>query len=162
MVLGHLLSDLPPAEVYQLHREPPNWIWQEDCDSFEYVIEPPEKPYKEKIALVLSLRATIVPDRIFSVLGKDVSIWAISVPRPHNDFMKSREDLSKFRQIFRKLLDEIKALHGEKTLLHVFPSVPVSVAIEMGRIRMPKADLPLRVYDQNNGAGGFTFALDIT
>lgn len=29
MLLGFLLSDIPAAVVYQLHREPPDWRWQE-------------------------------------------------------------------------------------------------------------------------------------
>jgi hypothetical protein len=33
------------------------------------------------------------------------------------------------------------------------------VAVEIGRVRMPKADLPLKVYDQNTKNGGFSEAL---
>ena len=51
--------------------------------------------------------------------------------------------------------------HVEKAFLHVFPRVPVAVAVELGRILMPKADRPLRVYDQNVATGGFFHALSI-
>ena len=51
------------------------------------------------------------------------------------------------RATMRKLNDDIKAHHGEKAKIHVFPAIPVSVAIELGRARMPKSDLPLLVYD---------------
>ena len=81
---------------------------------------------------------------------------------PHNDFMKSRDQLSLFRQAFRRLLDTIKAENGQDVLLHVFPAVPVSVAVEVGRVWMPKADLPMRVYDQNRQNGGFKVAFDIS
>ena len=68
MLLGHLLCDIPAAEVYQLHREPPNWRWQNDPDSFDYVIEEPALKIGTP-ALVLSLSATIVDDRIRAVLA---------------------------------------------------------------------------------------------
>ena len=43
----------------------------------------------------------------------------------------------------------------------MFPAAPVSVAVELGRVLQPKADVPLRLYDQNNNLGGFVPALDI-
>ena len=57
-------------------------------------------------------------------------------------------------------MDRIKALHGQDAVLHVFPAVPVSIAVEIGRVWMPKADLPLCIYDQNRKLNGFTKALE--
>ena len=45
--------------------------------------------------------------------------------------------------------------------IHVFPAVPVSVAIEIGRARLPKVDLPMVIYDYNKKRDGFVKALDI-
>ena len=159
--LGHLLSDIPATQVYQLHREPPNWKWQDDADRVEYVIQRPTNFNQKTVALILALSATITTNRITEVLGRDVAIWTLTTVHPNNDFLKSHEHLSTFRKSFRTLLDVIKAEHGQNTLLHVFPAVPVSVAVEIGRVRMPKADLPLRIYDQNRGTGGFTVAFDV-
>ena len=95
-----------------------------------------------------------------AVLPRDIlSIWRMTIPTPNNDFLKSRNQLRLFRQQFRLLMDRIKAHHVQDTLLHVFPAVPVSVAVEIGRVWMPKADLPLCIYDQNRKTGGFTKAL---
>lgn len=55
----------------------------------------------------------------------------------------------------RYLFDKIKATHGQNATIHLFPACPVSVAIEIGRVWMPKADLPLVIYDQNNKLGKF-------
>jgi hypothetical protein len=41
------------------------------------------------------------------------------------------------------------------------PLLPVSAAVEVGRVWMPKADLPLVVYDQNRAVNGFRQALSI-
>lgn len=159
--LGRLLSDIPTADVYQLHREPPDWRWQETPDEFEFRIEKPEIFHKT-VAVNLSLSATIENSRIVSVFpGENHSIWRMTIPSPNNDFLKSREQLKLFRQQFRLLMDRIKACHGQDAILHVFPAVPVSVAVEIGRTWMPKADLPLYIYDQNRKLGGFAKALEI-
>jgi hypothetical protein len=52
-------------------------------------------------------------------------------------------------------------MRGQKTILHVFPAASVSSAIELGRVRMPKADMPWLIYDQINARGGFVPALSI-
>jgi hypothetical protein len=112
-------------------------------------------------ALVLALSATITPDRITSVIGPNVSIWKLSTPSPHNDLITSPTQLSAIRRLLRTLLDRVKAAHGQVTPVHVFLAVPVSVAVELGRIRMPKADSPWTLYDQVNARGGFIEALEI-
>jgi hypothetical protein len=85
----------------------------------------------------------------------------VTITNPHNDFLKSREQLAALRILLRPLLDKIKARHGQNTVLHIFPAMPVSTAVELGRIRMPKADMPWTVYDQINDRGGFVAALNI-
>jgi hypothetical protein len=112
-------------------------------------------------ALVLNVSASVTADRITSRLGANAAIWRVSVATPHNDIIKSPEHLSQFRTVLRQLLDRIKAEHGQESTLHIFPAAPVSVAIELGRVRMPKADMPWQIYDQNNALGGFFPALTI-
>ncbi|PFH91382.1 SAVED domain-containing protein [Bacillus sp. AFS088145] len=148
--LGRLLSDIQATEVYQLHREPSDWKWQESPENFEYHILHPDRKF-EKVALNISLSGTIDKSRIFDVIGSDTSIWTLTIETPYNDFLKSREQLKQFREIFRKLMDLIKAEHGHQNEIHLFPAAPASVAVEIGRVWMPKADLPLNIYDENNG-----------
>ena len=159
MELGRLLSDIPAADVYQLHREPPDWKWQDHPQGFEYIVRRPSTRHG-CVALNLSLSAHISDARIAKALGLDHSTWTLTVPKPGNDFLKSRIQLRMFREHFRAILDEIKAKHGEDAVIHVLPAVPVSIAVEIGRTWMPKADLPLRVYDQNHKRGGFVHVLD--
>ena len=159
--LGRLLSDIPTAEVYQLHREPPNWVWEENPEEFDYIIREPDK-VNGKVAVNLSLSANINNSRITSTVGGDVAIWELTINEPNNDFLKSREQLKMFRQCFRKLLNDIKMKCGETAEIHLFPAVPVSIAVEIGRVWMPKADLPIKIYDQNRKANGFVYTFEIT
>ena len=58
--------------------------WQDDPDGFDYIVEEPE--VIQKVALNLSLSATIDNERIINVLGTDTSIWTVTIPKPDNDF----------------------------------------------------------------------------
>lgn len=110
---------------------------------------------------MLSLSATVTPDRIHAVLGSTCAIWTVTIDAPNCEFVKSREQLSDFRSQMRPFLDRIKAAHGQTTSLNIFPAAPVSLAIEIGRIRMGKADMPWRIYDQVNKRDGFITAISI-
>lgn len=157
--LGRLLSDIPAVTVHQLHREPQGWDWRESRPLVSF--ETSEKVGVGKsVALILSLTATVTDDRIEAVLG-DAPIWRITVPRPNRDIMHRHDDLGRFREMIRHTFDQIKAVHGQDAAIHVFPAMPVSAAVELGRVWMPKADLPLVIYDENREHGGFEPRLTI-
>ncbi|MFB7146092.1 SAVED domain-containing protein [Agrobacterium deltaense] len=158
--LGRQLCDILPAEVHQRHREPATWKWQNDSAPIEFQVEAPTEIHSV-VALILGLSATISKTRIDAVLGHDVSVWSITAISPHNDIMRNAGDLSRFRQELRRLFDRIKSVHGEGAAINVFPALPVSAAVELGRVWMPKADLPMIVFDQNRRFGGFASALRI-
>lgn len=160
--LGSLFSDIYPAEVYQLHREPlQTWEWQPGPEIFQYQVEASQSKFK-LVGLNLSLSSQIDSSRIKAVFAtENYSEWKMTIPAPHNDFLKSRAQLQMFREAFRGLLNAIKFQHGEDAVIHLFPSVPVSIAVEIGRVWQPKADLPLVIYDQNHNQGGFLKTLTI-
>ncbi|WP_339186029.1 SAVED domain-containing protein [Brevibacillus sp. FSL K6-6036] len=159
--LGTMLSDIFPVDVYQLQREPvQKWGWDNESDDIEFHIQSPEKIHRT-VALNISLSATIENNRITEVLGENVSVWTLTIKNPNNDFMKSKSHLSAFRQTIRKLMDGIKSVHGQDNRLNIFPAMAVSTAVELGRVWMPKADLPLVIYDQNKKTNKFELALEI-
>jgi hypothetical protein len=158
--LGRLLCDIAPAEVHQLHREPKGWRWPVDGPAMRFLVREPARS-DGPVALVFALSATVTDDRITDVLGADAAIWRIEAEQPHNDIMKRSADLAEFRRRTRSIFSAIKAKHGERAVINVFPAMPVSAAAEVGRVWMPKADLPLVVFDQNRSSKGFVRALDI-
>lgn len=161
VLLGYLLCDINyAARVYQLHREPPGWAWQDHPEGFAYSIERPNGATGQP-ALVLALSAPVADDRVTAKLGGDAAIWRVTVPQPNNDYLKSAQQLQQFRELIRSLMDEIKNQYPSGTLLNVFPAAPVSVCVELGRAIQPKAHMSLRLWDQNNDLGGFIHALDI-
>jgi hypothetical protein len=158
--LGRLLCDIVPMDVYQLHREPKGWAWPPHGAGMRLRLREPSGVVGPP-ALVLALSATITDDRITHALGGPASVWAIEAEGANNDILKRPVDLAEFRRILRSTFNAIKARHGEGALLHVFPAMPVSAAVETGRVWMPKADLPLLIFDQNRRLGGFVRAQEI-
>jgi len=161
ILLGSLMNNIISAEVYQRHREPQTWSWPEKAPKMSFVVEEPAS-LTAPPALVLALSAPVTDDRITAAMGGDASIWRVTVPRPSMDLIKSRKHLSDLRSILRPLLDRIKEHHGQKTTLHVFPVAGVSAAVELGRVRMPRAHMPWQIYDQVNALGGFVPALSLS
>jgi hypothetical protein len=159
--LGRLLCDIEAADVRQLQREPKGWAWPADGLPIRYrVREGLAGP--GPVALVLALSATVNDDRVAAVLGGGTSVWAIEAEQPHNDILKRPADLAEFRRLLRATFNAIKATHREQATINVFPALPVAAAVEVGRVWMPKADLPLMIYDQNRRLGGFVRTIDIT
>ena len=157
--LGSLLSDIPAVTVHQLHREPQGWDWRNSRSPVAFKTS--EKVGIGKaVALILSLSATITDDRIEAILG-DAPIWHITVSQPDRDIIHRQDDLVRFRETVRCTFDKIKAVHGQDAAIHIFPAMPVSAALELGRVWMPKADLPLIIYDENRAHGGFEPRLTI-
>lgn len=159
--LGRLISDLRPANIYQLQREPTQtWRWSHDRDDLDYTLTSSVEQ-RANVALNISLSGTIDNSRIQAVLGSDTSIWTITIAKPHNDFLKSPRYLSRFRAVVRRAFEDIKRVHGQDTILNIFPAMPVSAAIEFGRVWQPKADLEMTIFDQNRNCGGFVETLNI-
>lgn len=156
---GHLLSDLSAVDLYQRQRNPDQWAWYSDSGGSLSVRRPSEKSGAKDIALVLSISDLILPERVTAVLDSRVPIWTIIASDPSVHFLRNKTQLDEFSRLYRRTMAEIKSVHGQDSRVHVFPAVPHTMAIEMGRSRNPKADLPLVIYDHNNKTGRFSEAL---
>ena len=158
--LGRQLCDICPMDVHQLKREPKGWGWLADGEPIRFRATGSEVRSR-RVALKLALSATVADDRIASRAWSRCPIWSITAEEPHNDIMRRAEDLRTFRRLLRRTFNEIKAVCGREAEIHVFPALPVSAAIETGRVWMPKADLPLVLYDENPHHGGFMRTIDV-
>ena len=153
MLLGYLLADISVVvDTFQRRREPASWTWHGQPEIGRLILDEPTTRQK-KNALVFSLSATVTDDRIHAVMGEDCAIWKVRFEHPHHDAIRHRSQLTEFRQLCRQVLDRIKADVGQNETLHVFPAMPVSAAVEFGRVIQPKADLAIQIYDQQQPRG---------
>lgn len=148
--LGTLFSDKINVDVYQRFREPIGWKWQEFPEGFDFILKSPPS-FNGPPSLIISLSDIIPHERAKSVVGENTSIWELTVNSKFigNDNIRSKEQLFMFRRSVRELMVKIKKKHGDRTPLHIFPAMAVSTSVEMGRVRMPKADMPWIIYDYN-------------
>ncbi len=151
ILLGSLFSETIPAETYQLHREPRTWNWLSDPDDMELIVNEPLDKTGTPV-LIISLSGKIAHERITTVLGEGIkaAVWEITIANPNNDFLRSKEQLKNFRQAVRKVFVAVKHAFPIGKELLVFPTMPVACAFEFGRLRMPKADVPVVIYDEND------------
>ncbi|KVV16030.1 SAVED domain-containing protein [Flavobacterium sp. TAB 87] len=159
--LGTLFSELSICEIYQFHREPKqSWQWDNEVQATEVKLYEPTE-ILSTAALVINLSDNVTDDRIFEALGRDVSIWKITVDNPNRNILNSRQTLINFRNQVRNAYSKIKLQYAMHQPIHIFPVMPNSCAIETGRVWMEKADLPLIIYDQNSINKGFNKTIEI-
>lgn len=147
--LGHVISNSIPTDLYQRHRNTDNWMWQAEVgDGFKYAIRRQNVSAKKskKVVLALSLSGKIHKREAEDILGKNIAFYEIAIGKPETSFLKSRSQLESFREVYRKVLAEIRATHG-KSDIHLFPAIPAPIAVMCGRELIHKADPSLRVYD---------------
>lgn len=152
--LGVHLNDIQQVDVRQKRRNPDTWKFDDDLETIYNFA--PATIIKTHAALKIELSDTIVDERITSTLGDDVSIHSINIDYPNNDFIKSRKQIIDFGEKMKEAFREIKKMHGQDVFLNIFPALPISLAVQLGRVWMPKADLSMKIFDQNYALGGFS------
>ena len=111
--------------------------------------------------MVIDLSAPVCDDRITFVLGDDATIYHITIDEPSRTFVSGEIIQEEFVKVFRAAMETLKNLRPAPECIHIFPVMPNSLAVRAGMDYMPKADLPVVIYEQANQADGFFKALTI-
>lgn len=149
--LGTKLNDLYKVKVFQKHREPDTWAWQVEGRPNIFKIDSPQDKSQAPV-LIFAISAEAIVVRVKRKYEGMNSIWVVTVDEPGNDVLQSANQLSEFRKIARKVLDEINK-STDVPELKVFMAMPAACAVEFGRVWMPKADKTLVLFDKNNALG---------
>lgn len=161
ILLGNLISDKCPANVFQLNRENADWSWRKENEDINYKIIEPTRISKSNIPVLnISLSGIIAEERIKKVIPNS-DIWTFTLEKTNPDFLTASNQLYIFKYEIRTLLDKIKQNYPEGTCLNIFPAMPVSTCIEFGRLILPKADMSMNIYNQMSIEKGFVLALTI-
>lgn len=153
--LGRLLSDIRAVDVRQLLRNPKGLKWDNNSPPLTFDVCTAVPSRANIVALKVEISSDIADERVIRILGDAVPIWSIRSSIRGNDVLRRSDDLVAFARDFRSTLDQIRHAHGPDVEVHLFPSVPASTAVEIGRGWQPKAHPTLRVYDENRRLGGF-------
>lgn len=161
---GNLLGNKIPTDFYQRHRDTENWTWKTDGNSAEYKIERiAEGSDDKRVILILSLSGKIHLDKLPSRVVKNANIYEITLGNaaPNPNFLRQRQDLTAFKDVYQLALREIGSRHGKVDKIHLFPAVPAPVAVLCGRELMPKVDPILVIYDDDKRLGGYQKILEV-
>ena len=167
VAFGKALGDIVAADIYQRHRGPEDWTWTGTVpDGFDFHVRAPDDiapTVPEHVAVSISVTAPVSDRSIEAALGTPTPVYELSVPlETHSPtVIESPDQVELFSSRWRALLTRIKRDHGPDCSISLFPAVPVSIAVQLGRVLLPKADPPIRVYDYRRDDGGFRYALTV-
>ncbi len=164
MFLGSQLSNKVPVDVFQRHRDTEDWVWKSSGRPVEYKFHKIHTGRRtDNVALILSLSGKIHIDSLPSKIDKTYSMYEITLAEgaPNPTYLRLREDLVKFKEIYQGALRTILRDHGNIREIHIFPAVPAPVAVLCGKELLPKVDPKLLVYDFDKNQGGFNFILEV-
>jgi len=157
---GVLLGSLRHCDIYQYRRNPQSWNWPASNVYKELQLITPEQ-IKDKNVLIVSISAGAIVERVQQQLSSEnCSFWIIKADNPNYDWVSSKELLALFHTRFKDALDDIRS-RGIGDVIHTFMAMPNSCGVEMGRTWMPKADLPLVLYNLDPTDGQYKKTITI-
>jgi hypothetical protein len=162
IVLGQSIGNTISCDLFQRHRDTENWKWKlEDGNSLEYQTREFKGVDTNDVALVISLSGKVHEDEVYKVFENRPHFYEIFIESPNPGFLSQKSRLSKFRDIYRSLLSQIRDRHGVAAVMHLFPAIPAPVAVLCGRELLPKSDPKMIVYDHEKNQGGYVPILRI-
>jgi len=160
MYLGSMLNDKYAIDVFQRQgRNVDSWEWEKEYMPVEFMAHKIGTTGK-KVAVSIALSTDIEENGIYEVLGEDTVIYKLTISSPNRDFVTHPTVVNEFIKASRSLLGQIKHDYRQLTELHVFPAMPVSLAVRFGMDYMPKIDSSMLIYDYIKSTG-FIYALKI-
>ena len=159
MFLGRCIGDTIPVDLYQSHRNikdtSQTWSWQVEGQEMQtaYIVNPIKVVEdSEKVAIILALSDTIGEDKYANFVDDTFSIYEITIEDPSPHFLRNPKQLEHFSYEYRKLLNQVQAAHGHRCKVFILPAVPISIAVECGRVLLPTKDpgiFACEYYDRN-------------
>lgn len=158
-VLGNALSNKIQTDFFQCHRDREDrWRWYEGAPPIAFELRTlREGSDPNRVALMLSLSGKIDLSALPPAVDNRFFIYEITLKDclPNPGFLRQREDLEAFRQVYRVFLASLRGRHPGLPELDVFPAVPAPIAIVCGYDLLPKIDPNLNVFDNVRSEGGF-------
>jgi len=126
-----------------------HWIQESPTQQFEW-IHLQNFADKRKVALILNISGSIQIEELPDDIKTNYNIYLIRTKEtaPNPDAILTQESLQEFRKCFRLFLANIEVNHKIAKNIHLFPSIPLSVAIACGLDLMHHSQPELIIYDR--------------
>lgn len=165
--LGASLGDKVPVQIFQRQRVDDINAWRWPTESltppvFEIkTIQTGNK--KNHVALTVNLSGTIKIEELPASIDKSYWIYSIepiAPDKPTRELISNPAALSNFYRTAQQFITGIEKDHGKINNISLFPAVPVSAAVALGRILMPNVSPAWKVFDRDEN-GKFFEALEV-
>lgn len=153
LLLGNLLGDKRKVTIFQKQRETDSWCWQESEPraSFDHDKPAPSEDDAE-VAVVLSVSGKVnistLPD---DIRQKGMQILELRALSPSVNIARTPDDVRRFASEATALLDEIHAAMPKVARIHLFPALPVSMAVRFGALFNQNLLSKALVYEKSEG-----------
>lgn len=167
--LGARLDDKVNTLIFQRQRgDAANaWRWPDKTDKpseLKFTIDRSQKGTdKTKVAVIANLSGTILPEELPEHISDDYTVYTITPSTPSNpgpSLIDSQRSLASFERTARELFALVERDHGKIPYISLFPAVPLSGAITLGRVLMPDVSPALHVFDRDED-NQFFMALEV-
>jgi hypothetical protein len=164
VALGSLLDDTIPTTVYAKRRgDDEGWGWPLSADTVDFKFATARTGTDPiSVAVVLSVSGSVDLNRLLDEVDDTVTIYEVRPVgvTPSPDVLATAAALDNFTRSWRDLLAHVEAAHPGLVQMKVFPAVPVTAGIAIGRAPMRDVHPRLQVYDRTPD-GGYEFALEV-
>lgn len=150
MQLGALIGNKVEASTFQWDRTAECWKFRREREFERQGITFDTVPPADwrALAVAMSLSGEVKPDAIASAMP-GVPIVRFGVRSPTPALVEDADDVRHFRSKFNAFMAEVRNQGYRR--MHVFPAMPMSLAVEFGRQLLPKADPTIGVWDLQDG-----------
>ena len=148
---GHAIGDKIPLEIFQKHRNgDEGWVWPADGEPSRFSYKKVQDGSDETlVAVTLSLSGQISNEQLPNGLLQGFTIYSIMPvgTAPNRTILSSRNSLEAFRRVYADLLRDIEQHHPHASVIHIFPAIPISGAIILGRELLRNVSPSVLIYD---------------
>ncbi len=163
---GAQLDDKVSVLIFQRQRV-------DDENAWRWPPHPPESPQfafnklqggdSQRVALVLNISGTIHPHELPHDIHTTYTVYGLAPIPPlasEPSIISSPAAWASFGRTVRLFLAHVEKEHGNIPAIAVFPALPISCAITLGRVLMPHVSPPLLLFDRDE-RGEFDLALEV-
>ncbi|MEV6236588.1 SAVED domain-containing protein [Lentzea sp. NPDC051838] len=151
VLLGTMLDETVKTELYPKRRDGvESWGWDDTAETTDFVYTAKRTgTITSKVAVVFSVSGSIDFDRLPAEFDETYTVYELRpAGLPVVELIKTQRCLDDFSQCWRHLLSTIEADHPGASDIAIFPAVPATAAVSIGRHVMHAAHPPLRIYDR--------------
>ena len=152
IALGNLIGDKQQVTVFQKQRDTNSWCWHDaKCQSsFQHDAVPSSD--SAEVALVFSVSGTVSKESLPAELtSSGMPVLELRAANPSVYIARAQEDVRAFEHEAISLLDEVHSAMPHVAKVHIFPALPVSMAVTLGGLFNRNLLTKAVVYEKTDG-----------